>query len=134
MACSSPGVGADRGDFLKVLGAMFARGLGWLFLGLAVGMSEGIAARSLGKFSYGAARWDAGRLRRRGHLLPALSGFSERDPRQRSGAVWGAMGLVILGRRIGSLSALVQRRVPAGLGQGHARLAGRPRIPRWTSR
>src|SRR5438128_2530250 len=47
-------VGADRGDFLKVLGGMFARGLGWLFLGLAVGMSEGIAARSMGKFSYGA--------------------------------------------------------------------------------
>ena len=33
--------------------AMFARGLGWTILGVAIGMSEGIAAKSLGKFSYG---------------------------------------------------------------------------------
>ena len=39
--------------FLHLLGTMFARGLGWMFLGLAIGGSEGIAARSLGKFSYG---------------------------------------------------------------------------------
>ena len=30
-----------------------ARGLGWSFLGVAIGLSEGIAARSLGKLSYG---------------------------------------------------------------------------------
>ena len=30
-----------------------SRSLGWMFLGLAIGASEGIAARSLGKFSYG---------------------------------------------------------------------------------
>ncbi len=31
--------------------AMIARGLGWTALGLAIGMCEGIAAKSLGKFS-----------------------------------------------------------------------------------
>ena len=46
-------VGADQGGAGYVVGGMVARGLGWMFLGLAVGVSEGIAARSLGKFSYG---------------------------------------------------------------------------------
>src|ERR1043165_6722040 len=32
---------------------VFARALGWSLLGLAIGGTEGIAARSLGKFSYG---------------------------------------------------------------------------------
>jgi Inner membrane component of T3SS, cytoplasmic domain len=32
---------------------MLGRGLGWSLLGMAIGMSEGFAARSLGKFSYG---------------------------------------------------------------------------------
>ncbi|HJT78224.1 MAG TPA: hypothetical protein VJ739_13555, partial [Gemmataceae bacterium] len=36
-----------------LLGSMLARGLGWAFLGAAVGVSEGVAARSLGKLSYG---------------------------------------------------------------------------------
>src|SRR5262245_24981639 len=35
--------------FMRVL----ARGIGWSLLGVAIGMSEGIAAKSLGKFSYG---------------------------------------------------------------------------------
>src|SRR5207244_325565 len=44
--------------FIKLLGGslavtMLARGFGWSLLGVAIGMSEGIAARSLGKFSYG---------------------------------------------------------------------------------
>src|SRR5262245_58222696 len=34
--------------FMRVL----ARGIGWILLGMAIGMCEGIAARSLGKFSY----------------------------------------------------------------------------------
>src|SRR5437016_6711617 len=38
---------------LRLIGEVLCRGLGWLFLGLAVGMSEGIASRSLGKLSYG---------------------------------------------------------------------------------
>src|ERR1043165_3125334 len=39
--------------FLTLPLTMFARGLGWSLLGVAIGASEGIAARSLGKFSYG---------------------------------------------------------------------------------
>ena len=39
------------GNFLVL--TMFARGLGWMFLGIAVGLSEGIAARSLGKLREG---------------------------------------------------------------------------------
>ena len=47
-----------NGLFLRAFGgglfvSMLARGLGWSLLGIAIGMSEGIAARSLGKFSYG---------------------------------------------------------------------------------
>jgi hypothetical protein len=34
-------------------GEVISRGLGWMFLGIAVGLSEGIAARSLGQLSYG---------------------------------------------------------------------------------
>src|SRR5207249_10954916 len=34
-----------------VLMRVLARGIGWSLLGAAIGMSEGIAARSLGKFS-----------------------------------------------------------------------------------
>src|SRR5262245_57954542 len=43
---NNPGVG-------YYLSGMVIRGLGWMFLGVAVGVSEGIAARSLGKLSYG---------------------------------------------------------------------------------
>jgi hypothetical protein len=39
--------------FLRLPLTMLARGLGWSLLGIAIGASEGIAARSLGKFSYG---------------------------------------------------------------------------------
>src|SRR5947209_7959762 len=35
-----------------VVAFMLTRGVSWLSLGLAVGLSEGIAARSLGKLSY----------------------------------------------------------------------------------
>src|SRR5437867_1513056 len=38
---------------LSLLVKIFARGLGWMFLGMSVGVSEGIAARSVGKLSYG---------------------------------------------------------------------------------
>src|ERR1019366_6220647 len=43
----------DTRGFGYLLVGMFARGLGWSLLGIAIGASEGIAARSLGKFSYG---------------------------------------------------------------------------------
>jgi hypothetical protein len=102
-------MGADRGDFLKVMGGMGARGLGWMFLGLAVGMSEGIAARSLGKFSYGAVGGTIGGFVGGGlfHLCYRAS-QSPAEGTGGSGAVWGALGLVILGACIGSLSALVR--------------------------
>jgi hypothetical protein len=94
-----------RGGLVALLGAMFARGLGWMFLGVAVGMSEGIAARSLGKFSYGAVGGALG-----GFLGGALFGafYLLTLDRGAGASLWGALGLVILGACIGSLSALVQ--------------------------
>src|SRR5262249_31084301 len=46
-------LGAGR-DFRHLCGTMLARGLGWMLLGAAVGLGEGVAARSPGKVSYGA--------------------------------------------------------------------------------
>jgi CDP-diglyceride synthetase len=90
---------------LFLLAVMFARGLGWMVLGVAVGMSEGIAARSLGKFSYGIMGGALG-----GFLGGALYGLAiELTKENREQALfWGALGLMILGACIGSLSALVQ--------------------------
>jgi hypothetical protein len=97
------GVGADRGNVFKLLAAMIARGIGWSFLGLAVGISEGLAARSLGKFSYGAIGGCIG-----GFVGGCLFFLLYRaGTGSVSAALWGAMGLVILGACIGSLSALV---------------------------
>ncbi|MBM3994045.1 MAG: FHA domain-containing protein [Planctomycetes bacterium] len=91
------------GDFLVL--TLLARGLGWSLLGVGIGCSEGIAARSLGKFSYGTL----------GGLLGGFIGgvvfeifyyFASRE-----GATtyfWSALGLVIVGACIGSLSAFVQ--------------------------
>jgi hypothetical protein len=84
---------------------MIARGLGWSLLGIAIGASEGIAARSLGKFSYGALGGLIG-----GFIGGALF-FVFLNFAQGEGGVistWSAFGLVILGACIGSLSALVQ--------------------------
>ena len=50
---SNDSAGRQEWGVLHVLAFMATRGLGWLSLGLAVGLSEGIAARSLGKLSYG---------------------------------------------------------------------------------
>jgi MFS family permease len=86
------------------LGTMLARGLGWTFLGVAVGLSEGVAARSLGKLSYGTAGGAVG-----GFVGGALFGlFYLQTLDQAGSALWGALGLIILGACIGALSALVQ--------------------------
>jgi hypothetical protein len=86
------------------LGTMLARGLGWTFLGVAVGLGEGVAARSLGKLSYGTAGGAVG-----GFVGGALFGlFYLQTLDQAASALWGALGLIILGACIGSLSALVQ--------------------------
>jgi MFS family permease len=92
------------GSFLANAGAVVARGLGWMCLGAAVGVSEGIAARSLRKFSYGTLGGTIG-----GFVGGALFGGLYLMTRDLGGAsLWGALGLVILGACIGSLSAFVQ--------------------------
>lgn len=89
--------------------ALLARGLGWLLLGWAVGLSEGVAARSLAKLSYGAVGGALG-----GFLGGSLFGLLYLLPLQRGPdaaeqtALAGAVGLMILGACIGALSALVR--------------------------
>ncbi|HLJ93188.1 MAG TPA: FHA domain-containing protein [Gemmataceae bacterium] len=91
---------------LRSVGEIFSRGLGWMFLGLAIGLGEGIAARSLGKLSYGTLGGAIGGLVG-GALFGLLKELEKGSPG--SSHVWGgAMGLVILGACIGGLSALVQ--------------------------
>lgn len=97
-------IGAIRGSSVAFLLTVLARGLGFLVLGAAVGFSEGIAARSLGKLSYGTLGGTLG-----GFLGGCLFGLVYLLTRDRSGAaVAGATGLVIMGACIGALSALVQ--------------------------
>jgi hypothetical protein len=99
------GIGAIRGSIFKFVATVLTRGLGFLFLGLAVGVSEGIAARSLGKLSYGSLGGTLG-----GFLGGSLFGLVYLVSLNRGGnpAFAGATGLVIMGACIGSLSALVQ--------------------------
>jgi hypothetical protein len=98
-------VNRGGGERLRLAISMFARGLGWLLLGVAVGASEGIAARSLGKFSYGTLGGAIG-----GFVGGLLYGLAIEKTRLYSeqAILWGAVGLIILGACIGSLSALVQ--------------------------
>ena len=99
------GAGRQGAGTLHTLGTMLARGLGWTFLGVAVGLSEGVAARSLGKLSYGTAGGALG-----GFIGGALFGlfYLKTIDQEGSASLWGALGLIILGACIGSLSALVQ--------------------------
>jgi hypothetical protein len=90
----------------NVVVAMFARGLGWTVLGVFIGMSEGIAAKSLGKFSYGTIGGAIG-----GFFGGCLFGliYYIGIHSQLGSSYWAnALGFVILGACIGSLSALVQ--------------------------
>jgi hypothetical protein len=95
----------DRASVTNFLGCMFSFGLGMMLLGLGIGMSEGIAARSLGKFSYGTLGGAIG-----GFVGGALYGLTYLLTlgKQADAAFSGAIGLIILGASIGSLSALVQ--------------------------
>jgi hypothetical protein len=99
------GIGAIRGSGFKFLLTVVARGLGFMVLGLAVGFSEGIAARSLGKISYGTLGGTIG-----GFVGGCLFGLVYFVTLRQGGnpAFAGALGLVIMGACIGSLSALVQ--------------------------
>jgi hypothetical protein len=90
----------------SMTGHMLARGFGWLFLGIAIGMSEGIAARSIGKLSYGTIGGALG-----GFIGGCLFGMFlyisiERD--LGTTYLWSALGLAIMGACIGSLIALVR--------------------------
>jgi hypothetical protein len=100
-------IGIAENWFMYIL----ARGIGWSLLGMAIGMSEGIAARSLGKFSYGTLGGTIGGFVG-GCLFMLFYLFAIRiDPTTEQASTtyfWGAMGLAILGACIGSLSALVQ--------------------------
>jgi hypothetical protein len=82
-----------------------SRGIGWSLLGIAIGASEGIAARSLGKFSYGTIGGLIGGFIG-GVLFQILYSGAMRIG---STTYFGnALGLVILGACIGSLTAFVQ--------------------------
>ncbi len=101
-------IGAAREGLLEVVrqgGTILARGLGWTFLGVAIGLSEGIAARSAGKLSYGVLGGAIG-----GFVGGSIFGLFLLQTTGDSGwnHVWEALGLIILGACIGSLSALVQ--------------------------
>jgi hypothetical protein len=115
LGCVGGALGMYLGDkvnsaLIRMFGAnlivtMLARGFGWSLLGVAIGMSEGIAARSLGKFSYGTI----------GGLLGGFLGGMLFQLFYHFAALalattyfWSALGLIILGACIGSLSALVQ--------------------------
>jgi hypothetical protein len=94
-----------------LLGFVLARSLGWMFLGITIGISEGIAARSLGRLSYstlGGAIGGFGGGGVFGLFYYLLIMQREGVERGTAGALWTALGLVILGACIGSLSALVQ--------------------------
>lgn len=115
IACLGGAIGMYVGDrinevFVTFVGnvlllTMFARGLGWSLLGIAIGASEGIAARSLGKFSYGTVGGLLGGFI--GGMLFELFYFFARQTLTTT-YLWSALGMVILGACIGSLSALVQ--------------------------
>jgi hypothetical protein len=89
----------------NLLMTMLARGIGWSLLGVAIGASDGLAARSSGRFGYGIIGGACGGL-----VGGALFELFHYFARQSLGTTyfWNALGLVILGACIGSLAALVQ--------------------------
>src|SRR5262249_10728154 len=100
----------DHPGLAYFLSGMLIRGIGWAFLGVAVGVSEGIAARSLGKLIYGTIGGAVG-----GFVGGCFFGLCYLlTVRAESGGdsvlrlLWGALGLVILGACVGGFSALVQ--------------------------
>jgi hypothetical protein len=101
----------------RFLVALLARGIGWMVLGWVVGLSEGIAARSLAKLSYGALGGALGGFVGGVLFVLLYLGAVESSSGGLVGSVFGgeggtalagALGLVILGACIGALSALVQ--------------------------
>jgi len=96
---------ARKLPYLQLPLTMLARGLGWSLLGIAIGGSEGIAGRSLGKFSYGTIGGLMG-----GFIGGVLFEIFIYLSRQTGAETYlgNAVGLMILGACIGSLAALVQ--------------------------
>jgi Inner membrane component of T3SS, cytoplasmic domain len=97
----------EGASLVRISGEVLSRAVGWMLLGLSVGLSEGIAARSLGKLSYGVAGGGIGGFV--GGALYGLIKILEKGSAEGTNHIWvGACGLVILGACIGALSALVQ--------------------------
>src|SRR5437867_107746 len=91
---------------LRGAGEVLSRGLGWMLLGFAIGLSEGIAGRALATLLYGTVGGTIG-----GFVGGLLFGLLKVVDKGSGGTrhVWGgAVGLVILGACIGAFSALVQ--------------------------
>lgn len=88
-----------------LIAAMIARGLGWSVLGIAIGASEGIAARSLGKLSYGMLGGAIGGFIG-GVLFELFNALAKAS--LTTTYFWNALGLTILGACIGALSAFVR--------------------------
>jgi MFS family permease len=97
-------LGTEQTSLVQVI-SVLARGFGWLIFGLAVGISEGIASRSLGKMSYGAIGGSLGGFIGGVTFAWLMLVLDKGD----SSYVWGqAIGLVVLGACIGALTALVE--------------------------
>ena len=93
-------------NWINTATLIISRALGWGFFGLAVGMSEGLALRSVRLCRFGALGGMLG-----GALGGAVFGLLMVlwDPSEHS-YIWGqALGLIILGACIGLLSALVEQ-------------------------
>ncbi|HMP60075.1 MAG TPA: FHA domain-containing protein [Gemmatales bacterium] len=97
--------GATAPGSVRILGALLDRALGWMIFGLAIGMAEGLAMRSVRKMGYGAIGGTLGGLVGGavfGTLMTLLTPGA-------SAYLWGQMfGLMILAAAIGLCTALVE--------------------------
>ena len=84
---------------------ILSRGLGWSLLGIAIGVSEGVAARSVRRLSYSMIGGALGGFLG-GVLFEMFYGIARAS--LSTTYFWNALGLIILGACIGSLSALVR--------------------------
>jgi hypothetical protein len=96
---------AGANTTLAGLCSVLARALGWTLFGVAVGIGEGVAARSSRKIKYGAIGGSLGGFGG-GLIFGAL--LVSLQPGEAS-YLWGqAIGLALLGALIGALRALVE--------------------------
>lgn len=98
-------IGTSPGGLAATLAA---RGLGWMILGMAVGVGEGIATRSFARLSYGMLGGALGGLIGGVFFgLLYLRSVVRQQASDELGILAGAIGLVILGACIGAFSALM---------------------------